>query len=551
MKAIIKTKIRTKKIFAVAMVILSAGGTVAGLALINNINSTPTIAPVSTSAPTSSYMASPTASRPAEAFNSDAINKATLTDLQWNQTSERVETVVGKVLIREGYFSPGYYTGPIKNTDPNKTTFEHKTVLMKSKARLYQPQSPTKAVPLLVLAKHEESLISSYDDRIKKMVDGLQIAVLVHGESPADGAAFNTDRGGMTYLGIKDLIRRNACSKVDVITSHYGFFLARTNMLAITLGKDLLVQKGATVGNIGLMGGSKEGYATWIASAVDRRITYAAPERFARELYPTDGRSFYEKNSGCNPNGGMSSYVDTLEEMTMTDWSAKTSAGQSFRGVLEVKAFVKDMLPKAMFIVGDVGMHNMHDGQNFTMGQETAFLDSFSSIPHRHDISSGLTGDPADSDEVDKRVLLNLGHWLATVSPENMASAGWVKVTSARAIDNNNTITFEAQVEPDPDIKEVAVFWNQSSNREFNDEAQAPWKKIILTKVPNTINIYRSSPITPGAGQEIAWYASVQEIIDIGRGYTMPRRDASHIRTLRDKAPLTCNKWIPLRCGTQ
>ena len=563
-----QTKTRTKKIVSIALITLASGSVILGLTFISinkktgqtlnenlSANVSSKVKAASQNDKLHSYMGSPTASRPSEAFNSNAINGATLSGLQWKQTKERVEKVVGNVLIREGSFSSGFYTGPVKNADPNKTTFDHKTVLTKSKAILYQPQSPSKAVPLLVFARHEESLLSQNEDQIKKMVDGLQIAILVHAESESDWSAFSMDgRGDMTKLGIKDLIRRNACSKVDVLTSNYGYLLARTNMLAITLGKDLLAKNRITVGNIGLMGASKEGYAVWIASAVDRRITYAVPERFARELYPADGRSFYEKNSGCSQNGGRYNNVDTYEEMIMTDWLAKTPAGQSFRGVLEVSAFAKDMLPKAMLIVGDAGMYNMHDGKNFTMGQETAFLDSFNSVPHRHDLSSGLAGDlSGDAGNItgnaDARILLNLGHMLATVAPKNLPSSGWVKITSAKVIDNGRTITFEVQVEPDPDLKEVAIFWNQSPNREFNDEAQSPWKKIILNKVSRTTNLYRSNPITPTARHEVAWYASVQEVLNIGRGYTMPRRDASHIRTLRDLPPQTCNKWTPLRCG--
>jgi hypothetical protein len=484
------------------------------------------------------YRGSSVPTRPAEAFDLERIAAATLAELQWREVASRTDSGVE---IVDGEWSPGTYTGPRAGGGPLET------IRMKSAARLYRPVAAAGPVPVIVVAAHHTFLIPESEAYHLQIAGQLGVALLVHGESPDDAAALGYDtttgawRGLMVDEGLASLTARNACAAVDLVTSNYPYALARTNLLALTLAERLLEAEGMPAGEAGLFGTSKEGFATWIASAADARIRVAAPGAFQR--LDLQALSTYEENSGCGPNGA-STVVDVPALLAMRDWMASTPEGAAAARILLVSEFVADLHPEFLSLNGDVGMSGWHDGIFFTIGTDTHFLDGLSARPWRYDRWAGPGDAPA---ERFPRQLALLARVLT--SPERAVEvAGWVRLATATAVDLGEAgLAFTATVQADPDVAHVRLRWAESPDRELNDADQAEWNTVEMVPSGQTGEYVTPAPIVPSPGSQVAWFAEVEESVAV-ESTPLARLDASQIRLARPLAPLSCGTVIPIAC---
>lgn len=481
-------------------------------------------------------------SKPSEAFNMSGIKNASLGflgsgGLSWRQSSENIKD---DVKIIDGNWSPGIYIGP---TADGKTT---KIITLASRARIYFPQSAVgKKIPVLVKAVHLATLVGDFEDNYIKIAKNFNIAIIVHGEKAQDwnslGYKKTSDmRGALINDGIKKLVKNNLYGLNDLQTGNFSYALARTNMLSLTLAQRLLEKENISVGNAGIYGGSKEGFASWVVSAVDDRFNIAAPQGFQNE--DRQGIKMLEKNSGCGPNGS-SQDVNIPAALSLEYWLENSVEGQKAAMILEVSNFINDLKPEFLFLGGDVGMPGMHDGIHFTIGADTHFIENFNVKPFRYDLWAGPgTANSSQAHANNNRKLAIFAQLLSS-SEKSRLIEQWVKVEKARAFDDGKNIIFEAAIAGNSDISHVYAYWNQSPNREFNDLHQEEWKKIELFRVSDS-NIYKSKDvIIPEPNYEIAWYVEVQENDNLGGGLIIIRKDASPIKFLRELPARVCDSF--------
>lgn len=499
---------------------------------------------------------------PSEAFDLESIQNANLKDLNWKQVSIKT---VDNVRIIDGKWSPGFYTGPIKGTGPTVDgaanaeihQFETKTIELSSKARVYLPQDDHQPTPILVYAAHVAKNVKNHEDTFIKIAQELKVAIVVHGENSTDWQNFGYQsqedaRNELISIGYIDLIIRNLCQAVDFQTSNFPLVLARTNMLALTLIENLLKNNQQAIGDRGLMGGSKEGHATWVAAAVDNRFKIFAPQSFHGQA--AESALSFAKNSGCSSDQD-SPATKTPTKLALLDWELNTQEGKSFSSISNVSNFLSQLKGDFFFLGGDVGMPGMHDGIFSTMGAEADFLKNFQTIPWRYDRWSGTEGDydpgnpsPHSPEDLQHKILI-FAQIVASTDKEQEIK-NWVKIKEASALDNGQSINFRITLESDQNIKAVLVFWNQSPNREFNDRGQEEWKSIKLVRAENDkYSFMTNEPIVPDQGQQIAWYAEVQQEIDFSDQEKITRKDASPIYQLRELPEKNCESYIRPRCS--
>ncbi len=494
--------------------------------------------------------------RPAEAFDLAAIKNASLAELQWQETGAKTDSATG-VSIIDGTFSPGLYTARVA---PPGT--EMRTVTMKSGARLYLPPCAggCGAVPVAVMANHtavEAAIGGEFVGVVRdeavyaELARDFMLAIVVHGQHQDDPAAFGYDAGAAGWRdsfvndGLVDLAVRNGCALVDLQTSNFGYFLARTNMLALTLALRQVEAAGLSWnGRAALSGSSKEGYAAWIVSAVDDRIQLVHAGGFQRKV--VDDVSFYEYNSACGPNGALNK-VDIPFTLAFRDWLK--GVGTPARPVLAVADFPQgDSKPSAFILHGDVGMvlspsYAMHDAGQFTIGQDTGFLDAFSADRVRYE---RLAQSPGEAFEHAWHLTIR-GHMIAVLAATELLPAfdSWIDVIAAEAQDDGVTISISAQVLSAQVLGSTAVtlYWAESPNREFHDLGQTPWNAVALTLQGDRY----VGAFTPQAGQQVAWLVSAEEKIAAPDGQLHPRRDSSPIRLMRELPRLSCTQ-LPVVC---
>lgn len=498
---------------------------------------------------TTNYTGTILPTRPSEAFNIANIKNATLADLLWQQTGAKTDTATG-VRIIDGTFSPGSYTTLVKNS----TTL--KTVTMKSAARFYYPtvcgSGSCSTLPIAVFANHLSALTADNEAVFVQFANQFKVAILVHGEDEQDAVNFGYSAGddwrnAFVNSGISDIITRNANVLVNLQTSNYGYFLARTNMLALTLAirgleaADITWNKKA-----GLSGSSKEGYASWIVSAVDDRFQLVNIGGFQR--LSVDGLSMYEYNSACGPNGAstISENVNIPAQLTFRDWLKNRNTSKASPVIMVADFPFSDLKPLRYILHGDVGFADvtsdyfMHDSVQFTITEDTAFLDSFKAIPIRYE---RMAQSPSHEYEANRQTVLR-GQMVRVLASADLISAfdSWAKVTSANVDDTGTKITITTRVQTSGATPAVNVYWAESPNREFNDADQTPWNKVQLNVDGG---VYKGS-FTPTAGQEVAWFIEVEEHMQVPSGDSYPRRDATPIHLLRELPKLSCTSYPAL-----
>ena len=463
-----------------------------------------------------------------ELIDWDSLHDFTLEELGWIETNR--ETLSSGVIVINGNWSGGPFT-----------TFngmgEVQTINMEEAAAIYLPPNITATrIPGIVEAAHVEGLVTGRSETAEFIAEHLKIAVIRHGERARDWQSLG-------LIGRDVLIRKmlkyaqvlNCGTLIDPITANFGLFLGKVNVLALTLLDRLIEEAGSDLGDAAIRGGSKEGYATWIVSAVDSRIDVAMPGHFQLEDFIT-GFGAYEKASGCGEEESSPQYRScittgaaglSIRELTkFKDWLLDSTVGQLYNNLFSPSSFIDLLYPKNVLIYGDVGVCGLHDGNYFTPGAETPFLENFTQRGWRYN-RRNINDTEAD---LEKRLIV-----LAWVLTQDSSIADIPKVQSASALIDGSSFSIFANILPDPIA--VMVWWSYSQDREFNDPDNPKWVSQAMSFVDGG---WRSEWIQAPAGNLVGWYVEAESEIIIDN-VSIIVRDASPIRFLYDELP-------PLKC---
>ncbi len=455
-------------------------------------------------------------------YNWDAMHGLTLDDLQWKEISR--ETLDSGVTRIYGEWSAGKFT--TLNSDG-----EFQTIYLSEVAEIYLPSGigSMPEVKGLVRAMHVEVLVlrNAGDFSAEIIAEELDVAALLHGEMAKDWESLgHAGRGSITGAGFEVAMMLNFCEVNDLVKSNFGLALAKTNVYAITLLDRILEQEGSDLEDVALRGGSKEGYATWIASAVDPRIKIAMPGHF--QLQDITGFNAYEENSGCEGYGAGAASIQDL--MAFRNWMLESPAGQKYSQIYQVSNFTDLIYSNDLYILGDVGLFGMHDGRSFTPGAETYFLENFDERNWRYERWEGtdLGGDQSKMSERRTGIL-------AWGLVNGLTFSDVPKITSTDVEIQGNQFRVTATTSPEAS---AAKLWVASSpDRAFDDGTPSEWRDASMNwNGSQWISNWISAPV----GEMAGWYVEVDgDKINIG-GYNLDRRDASPMKFIFELPKLSC-----------
>jgi hypothetical protein len=466
-----------------------------------------------------------------ELFAWDDMHDHTLDELGWTETSRAV-LPNGVTVIRGGWDA-----GPF-------TTFNQEgnlqTIRLAETAAVYLPPHAynEQTIPGIVNPVHVEEYVTGHYGVAAELAAHFRVAVIRHG-----GKAENCQNLGLANRGklIKNMLTYaqylNNNELADPITANFGLFLGKVNVLALTLLDRILEQEGCDLGDAAIMGGSKEGYAAWIASAVDSRIKMTMLGHFQLHDYIT-GFSAYEENSGCGEEEAGSQYRTcittgpgglTIRELTrFRDWLVNSPGGSAYNALFSPSSFVDLSYPENILFFGDVGACGMHDGHYFSPGAETPFLEGFSQRAWRYD-RSNMTR-PCNLSQLMANLVWSLVHHASIAHIPKIQSA-WASVSGL-------AFTIYADISPEP--AEVRLWFSYSDDREFDDPDNPAWMSLPMVF---SDGYWRSEWIACPAGNQVGWYVEAEDNIMIGNS-KIPVRDASPIRFLHELPPLKCDTPI-------
>jgi hypothetical protein len=462
-------------------------------------------------------------------LNWDAMHDWTLEQLDWKENQRM--TLPSGVTVIQGTWNAGPFT--TFNAERNV-----QTIHLEEAATLYLPPnlSDSAAIPGIVQGVHVEGHVSRKSSLAKSLAKHMHVAVIRHG-----GMAKNYESLGFSgrqplagnMLKYAQVLNRNGF--VDPITANFGLFLAKVNVLALTLLDRILEEEGSDLGDAAITGGSKEGYAAWIVSAVDARIHISMPGNFQLHDFIT-GFEAYEKNSGCGEAETDALYrscVTTgagglnIRQLTeFKNWLVHTTSGQLYNDLFSPSSFVDLLYPNDILLYGDAGICGMHDGDNYTPGAETPFLESFTQREWRYDRRNV----DHTEDGIQQR-LVNLA-WALT----HDASISHIpKVQWASASVNGSSFSITAHIAPTPNA--VKLWYSYSEDREFDDPDNRAWASLPMSF--NDGHWY-SEWIACPPGSQLGWYVEAEDEIVIKKNRIV-LRDASPVKFLFDLPPLQCD----------
>lgn len=469
------------------------------------------------------------ADNPRDLLDTDALKAMSLDALGWTTISD--ETDPSGVRIIVGNWSPGAFCTFDSKGNPTNITLQ-------SAAELYVPPGYPNVSAAgygkgVVAARHVATAIDGKDARYLEIALQLGVPVLAHGEHAEDWKSLGfSGRDELIGASFSNAMELNSCEPKDFVTGNFALALGRTNVAAITLLTRLSESVGGQIDKVVLRGGSKEGYATWLASAVDDRIAVAGPGGY--HLEDVSGFDEYEHQSGCSGSGAGS--ADTVALLTLRDWARESPGGQAFNTALMVSEFEHLLYPSFLMVAGDTAMPDMHDGVFFRLGAETQFLEGFEDHDWRYDRQPNKTRE--DSTKMQGRRLA-----LLTTKLIEGAQMTWPKVLDASAQDNSTTVVVSAKVDGAVDVR---LWWNHSDNQQWNEEQQADWQSVAMSYVAQD-DSWVAPAISPPSGSEIAWYVEAEISKSIG-SVKLDARDASPVRFLRELEHLSCDQVPPIQC---
>ncbi len=450
-----------------------------------------------------------------EFYNISEIKNMGLEDLEWRELKEEVR---GNLLIVEGEWCSGLF--PTYDSKGGRVTIK-----LHHRAILFYPLSPVEGKGL-VLAKHTEgNLKSKKSVKYARMAAYFKIPILIHGEKSLDWEALGwSGRNEMLQLTFFALMKNNREEVKDLVTGNFALALAKTNSMAITLLQRLCERQGNEIKDVALMGGSKEGYATWLASTMDERITVAGPGGFQFEdmVY---GITKMEEDWGCENMFLPEGKLQPRDLIPFRDWMEETEAGREVYNALSIANLKDELKPMFFIISGDVGAYGLHDGRNYPIGVETPFLEEFKEKPWRYirymNRSDAIVKGPHKEASVLTTLLEGVEETIGK----------WPKVEEVISTTNGDYFKVKARVTGEN--TGVYLVWSHSNDTEWNDPDNAPWRKIGMHKVED---LYESHWLLRPENCEVGFYVEVERTFKVV-GREIHQYDCSPVKFLYPLPP--------------
>jgi len=448
---------------------------------------------------------------PADLYDIEAIKNMTLSELDYQET-ERY-TIGDETLVILGDWSNGEWATFDKAGNP-------RTITLHQRAALYLPLGvPCTSSVGLVSAYHQAHNVEC--ERVAEVASLLGIPILAHGEYSVDWDTLGYgSQNSMLVASLENLVMLNPMYPIDFITGNYFWVLPHTDMCAITLLQRLAGQEGWIVERVGLKGGSKEGFACWVASAVDDRIETACPGGYQFEdlVY---GFYCYGTDWNWEDYGKLGPIMKRLRQFYR--WLIRTPAGETAEGYFSVEKFKGSLYPRFFCIFGDVTLYGMHDADYYPLGAESPFLEGFTQRNWRYNRMPSER-QPA---EIRQRSFLYLTGAALSRSGEEINEL-FPKVVGVEAYTTGDRgFRVRAYVSGNPDS--VRLWWSHSETRRWNEENQAPWVSAPMEKQAG--ESYLSEWQQAPEEEEIAFHVEVENWYQVQR-YRLPCRDASPVQFL-------------------
>jgi hypothetical protein len=457
---------------------------------------------------------------PADLYDMESIKNMTLADLKYQETDRY--TIGDSILVILGDWSNGEWATFDKGRNP-------RTITLHQRAALYLPLGVPRTTKVgLVKAAH---ISSSVDSRNLAMVTSLLgIPLLAHGEYRVDWDTLGyRNRNELMAASFENMVMLNPMYPSDFITGNLSWLLPHTDMCAITLLQRLASQGGWHIKRVGLAGGSKEGYACWVASAVDDRIDAACPGAYQFEdfLY---GLYCYGTDWNWEDYGLLGPIMDDLR--LFYQWLGGTPAGEAARRYFSVDRFKQDLHPRVFSIHGDVTLPGMHDADYYPLGAESRFLESFTERNWRYN----RRPNEREGQEFRLKTLLYLTGVALSTSDE-MIDNVFPKVMGVKVCTTKRR-RFRVLAYTSEAADSVRLWWSHSESRRWNEEGQAPWVSARMERQPDGSYLSQWQQAPPL--EEIGYYVEAESRYYV-KPYRFPCRDASPVRFLWPLPPHTAH----------
>ena len=452
-------------------------------------------------------------SGPQDLIDIKHIKALSLKDLRWKPIGEK-RLASGAVFI-VGDFSGGQYKC-------YNAKGEEKEIELRERAGIIIPKDYKKLNIGIVVAGHLAGVASKPIFQV--VATYFKIPILVHGAHSSNWRSLGfRGRNSMLFSSFNEIKKRNLKKVNDLITGNYPLALARVQLRAIQLLRKILEIKGHRIEKIALIGGSKEGLSTWIASAVDPSIKVASPQAYQAEDF-WETIKFYISDWKAKRTFA----INVPNMIEFGRWLKFTPEGKEAAKAIEVSSFIKYLYPEILFITGDVGMIGMHDGAYFPIGCETKFLDGLGDFVWRYERNPGR--------KRPEKKIARFIRYLAIVAKalidgKNKFDKEFPKVRNTRIKINSKDHSFCIKAETNSAAKKVRLWWNHSHNPMWNDPGQSPWSYVIMKK--ESKNTWVSPFIKIPKNEKGAWYVEAENYMAIFVGpipIPMPRRDCSPVR---------------------
>jgi hypothetical protein len=448
---------------------------------------------------------------PADLYDIESIKNMTLSELHYEETERYITE--DTVLVILGDWSNGEWATFDRAGNP-------RTITLHQRSALYIPVGVSCTTSVgLIKTSHEADSVES--DKVAEVASVLGIPILAHGEYSIDWDTLGYgSRNQLLAFSLENIVMLNRVRPRDFITGNFFWVLPHTNMCAITLLQRLAEHEAWNVETVGLYGGSKEGFACWVASAVDDRIETASPGGYHFEDF-VYGFRCYGTDWNWEDAGPLGPIIDRFP--LFYNWVISTPAGEAAEGYFSVEKFKESLYPRFFNIRGDVTLYGMHDADYYPLGAESPFLEGFTERNWRYN----RMPNEGELHRLRPKLLLYLAGEALLKSDEEIEK--WSPKITAVEVDTTESRKFRARACVSGDRDSVRLWWSHSETRRWNEQNQAPWVSVPMEKQGN--GSYRSEWQQAPQDEEVAYYVEVENWFREPR-YSFPRRDASPVQFL-------------------
>lgn len=432
------------------------------------------------------------------------------------------ETNLGEVTILTIEWTPGVFEAYMKKGAGEYVPYD---LVSQYTAEVFLPH--TENANMVVFAAHTEDAVMRVSDKeYAQIARDMRTIVVVYGEKSSDWETLGfTGRNHLLMGGLFLVMREDSGG----VRGDFASWLNHTMERAIDLGIAVAERYNIHVGRIGVMGGSKEGLATWSVCVEDSRVFAAAPGRFRYEDVEAAVEEGF-KEWGCgNPNPAwvqVEGFLHPRDLLTLMEYAK--SKGLEDRIFLGISHKIDGLKPTFLLIYGNVNTAETHDGKYFPLLGENAFLEALKEKGKKFRYIRDSPGE--DRSESVLRALVTV-----LCYPE--ISEEWPQVTDTAVTVEKGYLKVAAEVEGSSTA--VTMAYGVSSDTAWNN-GDEQWKTIPMTFSEGK---WRAQ-VKVDPKKAYAVYVDIYYKNKV-HGYPVELYDASPFTLVSPFSPQSCNRADP------